>query len=87
MVPGFTAVIDSTPWADTQSGHTVELAWIWDTPRGECRFARTDTFCTGVVLWCTEVFVCNDGTLFGHEKSKAPYPCGVCVGISNPSDW
>jgi len=85
MIPGFTAT-------DTQP--PVKLAWLWDDPGGggkTCRPARTDTFCTGLVLWCTDVFICTDkrgtGGPFGFEESRPPYPCGVCVGITSPDDW
>jgi hypothetical protein len=80
MLPGFTALSDTRP--------PIAAAGAWDTPSGEdCRFARTDTFCTGLVLWCKEVFVCRNNTIQGYEKTKTPYPCGICVGISDPSDW
>lgn len=80
MLPGFTAL------SDTRA--PIAAAGAWDTPSGEdCRFARTDTFCTGLVLWCKEVFVCRNNTIQGYEKTKTPYPCGICVGISDPSDW
>lgn len=80
MLPGFTALSDTPP--------PIAAAGAWDTPSGEdCRFARTDTFCTGLVLWCKEVFVCRNNTIHGYEKTKTPYPCGICVGISDPSDW
>jgi hypothetical protein len=84
MVPGFTGLTAGTE----QTGP--RLAGLWDTPPQErCRYARTDTFCTGLVLWCREVYVCADerSPLFGHEESKTPYPCGVCVGIDSPDDW
>jgi hypothetical protein len=84
MFPGF-AVSEGSTTA------SVRLAGLWDTPSQKtCRFARTDTFCTGLVLWCKDVYVCvdpRDNQLFGHEESRTPYPCGVCVGITSPDDW
>jgi hypothetical protein len=87
MVPGFSGLeIDEQSLSSTA---TVRLAGLWDTPdQKTCRFSRTDTFCTGVVLWCKEVYVCFDrNSPLGHEESRTPYPCGVCVGIDTPSDW
>jgi hypothetical protein len=88
MLPGFTGLTNPTQ-SSSGSGPAVRLAGLWDPPpAGTCKFARTDTFCTGLVLWCKDVFVCYDGrTIFGHEESRTPYPCGVCVGVSDPSDW
>jgi hypothetical protein len=84
MVPGFTAVpLPIFP----ASPPAIQAAGAWDTPGGDCQYARTDTFCTALVLWCKEVFVCRDGTFHGYETTKTPYPCGICVGISDPSDW
>jgi hypothetical protein len=87
MVPGFTAIVDTSLPSRSPVVPSVELAGVWDIPKGECRYARTDTFCTGLVIWCREIFICNNGTLFGREESKTPYPCGVCVGVSSPDDW
>ena len=85
MVPGFTALSNQSTRFEPA---VIQAAGIWDQPTGnECRFARTDTFCTGLVLWCKEVYVCNNNTLHGYEKTVTPHPCGVCVGVSNPSDW
>jgi hypothetical protein len=65
----------------------VRLA-LWDTPpEPRCRPVRTDTFCTGLVMWCKDVYLCRDDTPQGHEETKTPYPCGVCVGVTPPSDW
>jgi hypothetical protein len=91
MLPGFTGLVplDTRPNADANS-ESVYLAGLWDTPSPEiCTYARTDTFCTGLVLWCKEVYVCRDpkNPIFGHEESRTPYPCGVCVGVTDPSDW
>lgn len=85
MVPGFTG-LDTT--ATKPDRAAIQAAGVWDTPSGDrCQFARTDTFCTLLVMWCKEVFVCNNNTVHGYEKTKTPYPCGVCIGVSNPSDW
>jgi hypothetical protein len=84
MLPGFTALGAITPHVTPP----IAAAGVWDTPsQEECRYARTDTFCTLLVMWCKEVYVCNNNTVHGYEKTKTPYPCGVCFGISDPSDW
>lgn len=84
MTSGYTSA-DNRP--SSTSDLAVQAAGVWTTPGGGCSFSRTDTFCTGLVLWCKEVYVCNNDTLFGYEETKTPYPCGVCVGVSDPSDW
>ena len=89
-IPGFTGIL---PEPEINSlgaiAAPVRLAGLWDTPPAEtCRFARTDTFCTGLVMWCKDVYVCSDrNSPLGHEESRTPYPCGVCVGVSSPDDW
>jgi len=87
MVPGFSGLHVSDQ--SLLSSETVRLAGLWDTPDQKvCRPARTDTFCTGLVLWCKDVFICTDrNSPLGHEESRTPYPCGVCVGITSPDDW
>ena len=90
MLPGFTGLSASTKsGAASDSDPPVRLAGLWDIPpAGTCRYSRTDTFCTALVLWCKEVYICYDGrSIFGKEQSRTPYPCGVCVGVSDPSDW
>ena len=90
MLPGFTGLLTQHSMASGEKNSpTVRLAGLWDTPPAQtCRFARTDTFCTGLVLWCKEVFICSDrNSPLGHEETRTPYPCGVCVGISSPDDW
>ena len=86
MTPGFSGLRQTSERAASPA---ISLAGLWDTPSQKtCRFARTDTFCTGVVLWCKDVFVCSDSnSIFGHEESRTPYPCGVCVGVTSPDDW
>jgi hypothetical protein len=60
----------------------------WADPNKEfCRPDHTDTFCTGLVLWCKDVFLCYTGSRGTYYKSRTPYPCGVCVGVTDPSDW
>lgn len=92
MIPGFGAlsnvVASDQPVLFAIPSATVRLA-LWETPSPTtCRFARTDTFCTGLVMWCKDVFVCSDANSpLGHEETRTPYPCGVCVGISSPDDW
>jgi hypothetical protein len=90
MLPGFTALGATEP--------AVALAGPWDSPQ-PCRPLGTDTFCTGVVMWCKDVYFCPDwqkGTAqywhdqwvgIGRLDTHVPYPCGVCVGVSSPSDW
>lgn len=86
MLPGFTAVSDPEP--------AVALAGPWDSPK-ECRPLGTDTFCTGVVMWCKDVYLCpgnsvvkwHDQVLYGSLDTHTPYPCGVCIGVSTPDDW
>lgn len=91
MLPGFTGLSTYSRGATAASDPAVRLAGLWDIPSQKtCRFARTDTFCTLAVLWCKEVYVCDTPgipEIFGHEESRTPYPCGVCVGISSPDDW
>jgi hypothetical protein len=90
MVPGFSGILTSQPARQiVPTNPPVRLAGLWDTPsQTTCRFARTDTFCTGVVLWCKDVYVCSDRySPLGHEESRTPYPCGVCIGVSSPDDW
>jgi hypothetical protein len=93
MIPGFTALSAAPP---------VRQA-IWEDPPNDdyeggipgywkfCRPVRTDTFCTGLLLWCKDVFLCQDsrrtGGPYGFEESRTPYPCGVCIGVTDPSDW
>jgi len=80
MIPGFTA---------TESQPAVRLAGIWDDPGGgekRCVAIGTTTFCTGLVLWCRDQFICTQGGK-SFEESRTPYPCGVCVGITSPDDW
>jgi hypothetical protein len=65
------------------TGPLVRLAGLWETPSPtRCRFSHTATFCTGVVMWCKDVFICGD-----KEESRTPYPCGVCIGVSSPEEW
>jgi hypothetical protein len=90
MLPGFTAINTQDP--------AVELAGPWDSPQ-TCRPLGTDTFCTGLVMWCKDVYFCPDwknGTPqywhdqlvgYGRLDTHVPYPCGVCVGVSSPDDW
>jgi len=89
MVPGFTAVKETEPGhVPCQQG--VAQAWDdpWADPEKEfCRPSHTDTFCTGLVLWCTDVFQCYSGKQGYYQEERTPYPCGVCIGITDPSDW
>ena len=88
MLPGFTAVNAFEP--------AVVLAGPWDSPK-ECRPLGTDTFCTGLVFWCKDVYFCPGGSApafwngvfvgIGRLDTHTPYPCGVCVGVSSPDDW
>lgn len=88
MLPGFTAIGGPGP--------AVALAGPWDTPQA-CRPLGTDTFCTGVVLWCKDAYFCPGGSTpavwhdqvvgYGRIETHTPYPCGVCVGVTNPDDW
>jgi hypothetical protein len=86
MIPGFTAFQSAEP--------AVRLAGVWDGPK-ECRPLGTETFCTGLVMWCKDVFLCPGTSvviwqgipLVGTLDSRTPYPCGVCVGITSPDDW
>jgi hypothetical protein len=84
MVPGFTGVVRNP---NPSSSPAVRLAGIWDIPAGSCKFTGTSTFCTALVLWCQDNFLCADSKGEIHPESRTPYPCGVCVGVSNPSDW
>ena len=79
MLPGFAKIIHHA----SASVPLIQHAGLWDSPN-ECRFIGTKTFCTGVVLWCQNNFICPGPNEF---QSSAPYPCGVCVGITDPSDW
>ena len=91
MFPGFIQVGHSPAGPEYHQRPAIfDYAGLWDPPpQEECRFVRTDTFCTGLVMWCKEVSVCRggDNPFFGREVSRTPYPCGVCVGITDPSDW
>jgi hypothetical protein len=89
MVPGFTALSMSSADSKSEFDSSIRLAGLWDTPpQTTCRFARTDTFCTALVLWCKDVYACSDrNSPLGHEETRTPYPCGVCVGVSSPDDW
>jgi hypothetical protein len=90
MLPGFSGLVSTTATATEAPEAPIRLAGLWDIPDHKiCTFARTDTFCTGLVLWCKEVYNCRggDNQFFGHDESRTPYPCGVCVGVTNPSDW
>lgn len=83
MSPAFTRVVHHTP---ESSAVSMRHAGLWDSPQG-CRFTGTRTFCTALVLWCVNQYVCPNNTPLGADQSTAPYPCGVCVGITNPSSW
>ena len=90
MLPGFTGpTVSATTTDPVGASPPVRLAGIWDPPsQRTCVFAGTETFCTGTVLWCKETYSCrNAGEIFPHTESKTPYPCGVCIGVSDPSDW
>lgn len=82
MLPGFENVVHHGLRSEPLARH----AGLWDGPR-DCRFTGTSTFCTGLVLWCVNNYVCANNTVFGNTKSTTPYPCGVCVGVTDPSDW
>jgi hypothetical protein len=82
-LPGFTGVDPINKNGSMERREpSVRLAGLWDTPSGQCIFTGTSTACTGLVLWCTDNFICGD-----KYTSRAPYPCGACVGVTNPSDW
>jgi hypothetical protein len=90
MLPGFTSVTEADP--------PVALSGPWDSPK-TCRPLGTDTFCTGVVMWCKDVYFCPDYTSsravywhdqlvgYGRLDTHTPYPCGVCIGVDSPDDW
>jgi hypothetical protein len=92
MLPGFSAVETSSQAPDS----AVALAGPWDSPK-ECRPLGTDTFCTLLVMWCKDVYFCPGGSIpavwngvfvgYGYLEEHTPYPCGVCIGITDPSDW
>lgn len=84
MLPEFTGLC-----ANSFTKPAVRLAGLWDVPdKKTCEPLRTDTFCTGLVLWCKDVYFCRSPEdFFGSEETRTPYPCGVCVGITDPSDW
>lgn len=87
MIPGFTGLLGLAQVHEPNPVEpAVRLAGLWDIPpAGTCRFSRTDTDCTLLVLWCTDVYVCwtERDPVFGKEERRTPYPCGVCVGW----DW
>lgn len=85
MVPGFTGVTRHTHPDPASS--SVRLAGLWDIPAGTCKFTGTSTFCTGLVLWCQDNYLCADSRGQVSTQSRTPYPCGACVGASTPSDW
>jgi hypothetical protein len=91
MLPGFSGLLGTDQVHGT--GHpkpAVKLAGLWEIPPvGTCRYVRTDTFCTGLVEWCKEVYTCwtERSPIIGEIQDRTPYPCGVCVGVSDPSDW
>jgi hypothetical protein len=84
MVPGFTGVIRN---AQSGSSPSVRLPGSGTSPAGTCKFTGTSTFCTGLALWCQDNFPCADSRGQVSTQSRTPYPCGACVGVSNPSDW
>lgn len=89
-LPGFTGLLPAGSASnEIQTEAPVRLAGLWDVPdQKTCRFVRTDTTCTLLVLWCTEVYVCRDpSNFFGYEEKRTPYPCGVCFGFPSPDDW
>jgi hypothetical protein len=88
MVPGFTGATSIDRPERVAASPAVRLA-LWETPGSEaktCRAIRTDTFCTGVVLWCKDVYFCTEKGR-STEEIRTPYPCGLCVGVTTPSDW
>jgi hypothetical protein len=85
MLPGFTGLLHRSV---VRYPPAVRQAGPWDTPSGTtCEPTGTDTFCTGLVLWCTNNYRCYSEQQGSYLTSTTPYPCGVCVGISNPSSW
>jgi len=94
MLPGFTGLLDpGWVFGAVPLEPAVRLAGLWDPPPvGTCRFSRTDLTCTGIVQWCTDVYVCwtERDSFFGKEENRTPYPCGVCFGWDiplDPDDW
>lgn len=85
MVPGFTGSAITAGLEVVDHAPAAQLA-VWDVSP-HCRPINTDTFCTGVVLWCKDNYRCWDPKKGVYLWSNTPYPCGVCVGISDPSDW
>ena len=89
MVLGFSAVVHSSPELVLQSQGVVP-AWDdpWADPDRDYLVATApDTFCTGLVMWCTDVFLCYSRWRGYYQEERTPYPCGVCFGIDDPSDW
>jgi len=86
MLPGFSGLASATAIVTPTPHAPIRLAGLWDTPPGTCTYVETTTACAGLVLFCTEVYQCWNGQQMVISK-KTAYPCGVCVGASNPSDW
>jgi hypothetical protein len=79
MLPGFAKNIHhASPLAPF-----AQHAGLWDAPKG-CVPTGTTTFCTLTVLWCVNHYICPGPN---WNQSSAPYPCGACIGISDPGDW
>jgi len=94
MVPGFLTESPGSPGANREAAAPVQLAGLWDFNDGSgerkkiCGQKMTETFCTGLVLWCRDFRMCRWSDSFAFWKdSITPYPCGVCVGIDSPDDW
>src|SRR2546430_11496933 len=69
---------------------TVALAGPWDSPK-QCRPLGTDTFCTGVVFWCKDVYFCPGGSARSEEhtselQSQSNLVCRLLLEKKNRSD-
>lgn len=95
MLPGFTAVLASSPTRESElRAPAVRLAGLWEAPpTGTCRPSHTDTSCIFFTLWCTDVYTCwtERNPFWGEEYRKTPYPCGICGNpfdfSADPRDW
>lgn len=78
MTPAFARIVHHAPESSTVAMH----AGPWEAAHG-CHRIGTKTFCTLFVLWCVNRYFCPDQM----EHTTTPYPCGLCFGITSPSDW
>ncbi|PDZ39791.1 hypothetical protein CN520_00560 [Bacillus cereus] len=75
---------------DTAANEGITIAsWFCDTfpwfpgcggNQLSCEFTNTETYCTGVVLWCKNHYRCWDPRAGHILRDGGWYVCGTCFG-------